>query len=403
MPVEPPGKNTGSALPEMAQMARLIMKLGPDIDLIARISGQYKETIRYRYKEKILAKGFAIQARLNFEGLGMQRVVLKVSLDDSYARYAREIFLAMNKLCYVVSFNQLLPEGNYMLQASVPREYKQPFIDLMNRLKEIGIFRSVEFYTFDSFRNVPMRPEYFDFEHGDWDFDWNKTAEPAHEEDEAMPPGRFTFDKLDLLILKELQADATRSLSEIRESIKSKNELDVNYKALAWHWTRHVQEKRMINGYVLRWMGTTFDSVNERVNHRQRKYIMIPVFVRGISDSERVELTGETRRIPFLWCEAAGEDYHAQFAFPVEMVNDAFTFLRDTLERFGSRASFSVFDQTNALSFTISYRMFDDDRREWTFEGPELVSKFEKLVGKIRESSGQSRSNGSSRGSRTLR
>jgi hypothetical protein len=402
MAIEPSGKNPASARPEMAQMAKLIMKLGPDIDLIARISGQYKETIRYRYKEKILAKGFAIHARLNFEGLGMQRVVMKVSLNDTCSRYAREIFLAMNQHCYLVSFNQLLPEGNYMLQASLPREYKQSFIDLMNRLKEIGIFESIEFYTFDWFRNVPMRPEFFDFEHESWDFDWTKTAEPS-EDDDAGPPERFTFDKLDLLILKELQADATRSLSEIRESIKTNNELDVNYKTLAWHWTRHVQEKRMINGYALRWMGTTYDSTADRVNHRQHKYIMIPVFVRGITDPERAELTGKMNRIPFLWCEAVGEDYHAQFAFPVEMVNDAFSFLRDSLGQFGPRATYAVFDQTNALSFPISYWMFDDSRRRWTFEGPELLARFEKLVVKMKENSGQSRTRGSSRGCRSRR
>ena len=402
MAIEPSGKNLGNSFPEMAQMAKLIMKLGPDIDLIARISGQYKETIRYRYKEKILAKGFALHARLNFEGLGMQRLVLKVSLNATFTRYAREIFLAMNKLCYLVSFNQLLPEGNYMLQASVPKEYKQSFIDLMNRLKEIGLFESIEIYTFDWFRNVPMRSEFFDFDHGIWDFDWTKVAE-ASEDDEAGPPERFTFDKLDLLILKELQADATRSLSEIRESIKTQNELDVNYKTLAWHWTRHVQEKRMINGYALRWMGTTYNSNSDRVSHRQRKYIMIPVFVRGITDAERADLIGEMNSIPFLWCEAVGDDYHAQFAFPVEMVNDAFSFLRDSLERFGQRATYSIFDQTNALSFTISYGMFDDSQRRWTFEGPELLDRFEKLVVKMKENSGQSRTRGSSRECRSRR
>jgi hypothetical protein len=402
MSIEPSGKNLGSTLPEMAQMAKLIMKLGPDIDLIARISGQYKETIRYRYKEKILAKGFAIHARLNFEGLGMQRVVMKVSLSGAYSRYAREIFLAMNKLCYLVSFNQLLPEGNYMLQASVPREYKQSFIDLMNRLKQIGMFESIEFYTFDWFRNVPMRPEFFDFDHGIWDFDWTKTVESS-EGDEAGAPERFTFDKLDLLILKELQADATRSLSEIRESIKTNNELDVNYKTLAWHWTRHVQEKRMINGYVLRWMGTTYDSDTERVNHKQRKYIMIPVFVRRITEAERGDLIGQMNRTPFLWCEAAGEDYHAQFAFPVEMVNDAFSYLRDSLERFGSRATYSIFDQTNALSFTFSYGMFDDNVRQWTFEGPELLTRFESLSAKMKEDTKHSRTRGSSRECRSRR
>ena len=93
-------------------------------------------------------------------------------------------------------------------------------------------------------------------------------------------------------------------------------------------------------------------------------------------------------RIPFLWCEAVGDDYHAQFRVPVEMVNDAFSFLRDSLERFGQRATYSIFDQTNALSFTISYEMFDDSRRQWTFEGPELLDRFEKLAAKMKENSG---------------
>ncbi|MGD0639034.1 MAG: AsnC family protein [Nitrososphaerales archaeon] len=384
---EPTGKNSGTAIPEMAQLAKLIMKMGPDIDLIARISGQYKETIRYRYKEKIIGKGFAIHARVNYEGLGLQRVIMKVSLNETYARYAREMFLAMNKLCYVISFNQLLPDSGYMVHASVPREHKEGFIDLMKHLKDQGIFETLEFYSFDWFTNTPMRAEFFDFEHGNWDFDWTRTVEPG-KDDEIRISEPFKFDKLDLLILKELQLDASRSLSEIRESIKANNGQDINYKTLAWHWSRHVQEKGMINGYALRWMGTSYDSVSDRAKHRQHKYIMIPVFVRGVSDAERISLIGAMNKLPFLWCEAGGKDYHAQLAFPVETVNDAFSFLKDVLAPFGSRATYSVLDQTNALSFTFSYTLFDEETKSWAFNGPELKSRFENLVIKIRESSG---------------
>ncbi len=387
---EPTGRSVGSALPEMAQLATLIMKMGPDIDLIARMSGQYKETIRYRYKEKIIGKGFAVQAKVNFEGLGMQRVVMRVNLNETYSAYAKELFIAMNKLCYVVSFSQLLPDGSYMLHASVPKEHKQGFVELMKKLKELGIFESVEFYNFDWFRNVPMRAEFFDFDHGRWDFDWTKTVEPE-KGDNPGPFEPFTFDNLDLLILKELQMDATRSLSEMRESIKTNNGLDINYKTLAWHWAKHVQEKRMLNGYTLRWMGTTYDQVADRGKHRQHKYIMISVLVRGVSDSERFSLIGKMNKVPFLWCEAAGADYHAQLAFPVETVNDAFDFLKDALDGFGPRATYGVMDQTNSFAFTLSYSLFDDEGRQWMFNGPELAAKFENLILKIGESSGQRR------------
>src|SRR4029077_10553870 len=122
---------------------------------------------------------------------------------------------------------------------------------------------------------------------GVWEYDWAKPVEYGKEDNETgFEP--FSFDKMDLLILKELQRDSTRSLSEIREAIKENDGIDINYKTLAWHWIRHVQEKRMLKGYTLRWMGTGYDSLTETAMHRQHRYVMVPVFVRGVSDSERL-------------------------------------------------------------------------------------------------------------------
>jgi len=385
---EPLRGTSGGQISEMALLAKLIMKMGPDIDQISRISGQYKETIRYRYKEKIIGRGFVVHARLNYDRLGLQRVVMRVTLGGDYAPHAKELFVAMNKLCYVVAFNQLLPDGSYMLHANVPRAHAEEFVDLMKGLRGLGIFETLDVYNFEWYRNVPMRTEYFDFDHGVWDFDWTKTVEPA-KDDNPGPFGPVGFDRMDLLILKELQADATRSLSEIRDAIMATNGIDINYKTLAWHWAKHVQEKRLIEGYSLRWMGTSYDSASDRTNQRSHRYIVIPVFVHGLSDEERVWVIGEMNRVPFLWCEAAGADYHAQLAFPVEMVNEAFSFLRTALERFGTRATCSVFDQSNALTFTLCYQLYDDAKREWKFNGPETLSVFRDLVMKIGESAGR--------------
>ena len=379
---EPIVKKPGTPLPEMAQLAKLIMRNGPDIDNIARISGQYKETIRYRYKEKILKKGFALQAIMDYEGLGLRRVVMKVKVNSTYASYAREMFIAMNKLCYVTSFTFLLPEGRFMIHANVPKELKTGFVDFMGKLKEMGIFDELEVYTFDGFRNIPMRAEYYDFDHGVWDFDWTRRVEPGKDEVEESS-AEFTYDKVDLLILKELHTDATRSISEIRDAIKATDGIDINYKTLAWHWIKHVQEKKMIKGYRLNWMGTSYDFAAERAKQRQHKYVMIAIFVKGVTQAERASLRSDMNKLPFLWCEAVGEDYHAQLAFPVEMVNDAFSFLEAPISRFGSRASYHVMDQTNALTFTISYQLFDNSEREWKMDIPDLVARFQNLVIKI--------------------
>ena len=51
-------------------------------------------------------------------------------------------------------------------------------------------------------------------------------------------------------------------------------------------------------------------------------------------------------------------------------------------------AAGGALDQTNALSFTFSYTLFDEETKAWAFSGPELMSRFENLIIKIRESSG---------------
>lgn len=392
---EPTGKassvpSANGPISEMAQLAKLIMKMGPDIDLVARVSGQYKETIRYRYKEKILGKGFALQARLNFEGMSLKRVIMVVKVGEEYSAYAKEVFAAMNRICYLTSYAALLPEGTYMVQATVPNEFKDDYIEMMKRVKDLGIFTSVEFYNFAWFRNVPMRAEYYNFDQGIWEFDWDNPVEYG-KDDHDGPSEEFGIDKIDLLIMKELQVDSTRSLSEIREAIKAVDGIDINYKTLAWHWIRHVQEKRMISGYTLRWAGTNYNPSSDKLLHRKHRYIVIPILIRSVSDMERVKLMSETNKVPFVWSEAAGEDYYAQFAFPLEMVNDAFAFLRSLLSRFGERASYHVVDQSNAAGFTLSYQMFDDGKRKWIFEKEEMLMRFQNLMMKIREGSGVTR------------
>lgn len=388
---EPSGKVTGGQpIPEMAQLAKLVMKIGPDIDLIARLSGQYKETIRYRYKEKILSKGFALQARLNFQGLNLQRIIMKVRLGENYAPFAKELSVAMNRICYVTNLSSLMPEGSYLVHANVPRQFKDRFVELMTKIQGLGIFASVEFYTFDWYRNVPMRAEYYDFEHGMWEFNWSKPVE--HGKDDHEPGfAPFEFDKVDLLLMKELQIDATRPLSEIREAIKANDGVDINYKTLSWHWVKHVQEKQMIKGYTLRWTGTKYDPKTERLEHRPHRYIFIAVLVREVDEAERVRLTAEMNKVPFIWSEAAGSDYYAEFAFPVEMINDAFVFLKNAISTYGMRAEYHVIDQMNTLSYVISYGLFDGSERMWTFNTEEILARFRSLIMKIGEGSGAGR------------
>ncbi len=362
-----------------AQLVQLLTELGPDIPEISRRLSQFKESVRYRYKEKILNKGFAVQVAPDHERLGLKRVILLLDFGDAYRSYAPAILTAMSELCYVVNYAKTLPLGKYTVAASVPTEYLGEFSELFSHLKEVGLFTSVEILEFDWFRNSPMKAEFYDFDSGRWDFDWSDRATTDYESANYVPSSEASFDQVDLLIIKELQKDASRSLKEISDELK------INYKKLAWHHTTHVLGKHLIRGYRINWMGTRYDYRIEKALHRQHRYLVVELLVRNVSNYEMLTLRQRISHLPFLWGEAAGRNYAAEFAFPVDSIVESLQYLEDAVAGVRDRTQVFTVDQTNAMAFSVAYKLFDSQSKTWTFNRPELISKFENLLLRIKE------------------
>jgi len=359
----------------------LISEIGPDIPEISRRLGQFKESVRYRYKKKLLDKGFAIQVALALEKVGLKRVMFVCDLETEYRGYASAIFSAMSELCYVVYFAKTLPDGKYVVDAAVPEEYVESFSRFILDLKDRGLFSGVDVISFDWARNPPMQAEYYDFDHGRWEFEWSSLPPLTTKGAIFTFGGPGKFDKVDLLILKELQIDATRSLTEIASKLK------INYKKLAWHHSEHVLRRELIRSYRLNWMGTTYDFKLEKALHRKHRYMPLIVIVNDISDYERMALMSKIGRLPFLWFEAGGRHYYADLSIPIDMMTEAYVYLESALEPVRNRARFYVRDSSNSLTFTIAYQLYDEEKKEWSFNREDLLSRFDNLLMKIKEAS----------------
>jgi hypothetical protein len=368
---------------EIAQIVDLINKYGVEINEISKRSGQFKETVRYRVKEKILNRGMAVQAVVDAGVIGLRRIAFKVTMGDAFAEYAPQIFVSMNQLCYVHIFQTALPEDFYLVHASVPIERVEEFKDLMLRLKDLGIFSSIRFYEFEWSRRVPMKAEYYDFNRGAWDFDWSSPKSSEPDITLSRSRGGRPVDRIDLLILKELQIDASKNLVEIRDSIGRKDGYDINYKTLNWHYSHHVLASGLISGYSVRWLGTNYDETAEKPRQRQHKYMVVNLLVENVTEAERMLLIGKMNRLPFLWFEAAGKDYMAQCAFPLEMMTEAMEYLKDVMKPFDDRAEYFMEDQKNSVSFTVNHKLWNEETKKWRFEKADLLARFENLVVKI--------------------
>lgn len=365
---------------KIAEFVKLVSEVGPDIPTIAKRMGEHKESVRYWFK-KLLKQGFIIQPSVNFERLGMTRVAAVVNFGREFEVQAEPILMAMSQVCYLQSFVKTLPEGHYIVTATVPVEFLAQWTDMMRRLLNVGLFTSLEVSTYDWARNAPMKSEAYDFEAGRWEFEWSTPAKVYPEVIQGPSP-KAQFDAIDLEIIRRLQRDETKPLSDIQR------ETGINYKTLSFHHRKHVLGRQMLKGHKVNWAGTGYNPANDRGKHRRHTYQPIDIIVKDISPREKATLMGMTNSLPFLWWEASGTgSYYAQLAFPTETISEAMEFLGRALAPVKERARWFMVDQKHSLAFGIETRLFDKESKSWMFDQAEILRKFELLLLQIKRRS----------------
>jgi DNA-binding Lrp family transcriptional regulator len=360
-----------------AEFVKIVTEVGPDIPLIAKRMGEHKESVRYWFK-KLLKQGMVIQPSVNYERLGLVRVVVVADFAKEYESQAEPILVAMSQLCYVQSFVKTLPEGHYIIKGTVPMESVNSWLEMMRRLGEDGLFTSLDYSTYDWARNAPMKSDLYDFEAGRWEFEWSVPAKVYPQALEGPSP-RTQVDKIDLEIIRWLQRDETKPLSEIQK------ETGINYKTLSFHHRKHVLGRQMLKGHKVNWIGTAYNPENDMGKHRRHTYQPIDIVLKDITPGERATVMGLTNALPFLWFEASGRsNYYAQLVFPTETISEAMQFLARALQPVKDRARWFMADQKHSVAFTLEPRLYDNEARAWTFNQSEILAKFEQLLMQIK-------------------
>ena len=360
------------------QLAKMITEMGPNISEIARRLGQFKESVRYRYKEKLLNKGFAVRVAVDHEKLGLRRVVMIIDFSEGYRDVAVLMLHILSNEGYLVAFHKILPDGKFLVHSSVPDEHVEAYREFFNGLTEKGYFHTLEFYTFSWFRNPSMKTEMYDFDEGVWDFDWSTEARTDRQAASHMPSARERFDATDLLILKQLQMDGNKSLAEMAETLK------INYKTLTWHYRKHIDERKLIKGYVINWMGTKYDYKADRALNKKHTYLYVAVLFSELDNAKRVDVRARLNLLPFIWSEAVGDHFEAELVFPLESITEGLQYLAEVISETKTKARYFIIDQSHALSFSVIPELYDESKQRWNFNEEALTSRFENLIVKTK-------------------
>jgi DNA-binding Lrp family transcriptional regulator len=359
---------------ELVRMAHCLAEVGPSVNEIARRTGQYKETVRYRYHRFFLDKGITIQAVPSYTKLGFKRLIIIAKLARSSEASAESIFMELCEYCYLHSFTRVLLTGRYVIHVAVPSELAGRCSAVYRSLHESGLFTEMEILEFDEMRNPPMKPELFDFVRGTWSFDWDSVRGNDLELPVSVRPKVERYDRVDLLILKELDIDASRTLVKMAENVK------VSLNALEFHYRDHVNARGLIKGYRLVWQGTKYDREQRKVLSRKEFYIELTILLKGGTREEVVELMLLLNKTPFLWSEAYGASYCAEVFLPHYAYEGFLEYIDEFATSAGEKLSIFVMDQSRAMRFVLQYDLFDAVSRKWLLDPHAIPKALESLA-----------------------
>jgi len=373
---------------ELVQMAQCLADVGPEINEVARRTNRFKETVRYRYHRFFLDRGITVQAVPSYSRLGFKRLILIAKLAPACEANAKSVFNALGELCYLHSFTRVMLRGEYVIHVAVPSELAEGCAAVYKALQGAGVFTELEVLAFEEMRNPPMKPEFFDFVRGTWSFDWAS----ARGKDTKLPlsvrPRVEKYDKVDLLILKELDIDAGRKLVKMVENVK------VNLNALEFHYREHVLARGLIKGYRLVWQGTHYDLEHDRAVSRKDVYIELTILLKDCTQGEAAELMLLLNRTPFIWSEAYGSAYCAEVFLPNYAYVAFLEYIDDFANRVGEKLRIFVMDQSQAVRFVISYPLFDGETKKWRLDATAVLKTLGSLAPNVRDTGADSPSPG---------
>lgn len=344
------------------------------------------ETARYWYKQCILnRRGFALHAVYDEQEFGLERISLLVDLDDKFLPYARDIFNVLHNFLGLTYYVRSLPSGTFVNTYQIPKGHQDELAKTLNDLKAEQVLKKFEVMPITWRRIVPMQTKYYNFTKGVWDFDWAKTVEVGSDE---LPPlissKPVKFDYEDLMIVKELQTSATRSLQSIAKVLKM--DYDVAYR----HYT-HVMKRGMIVGYRIRWMETSIkqggnsqDWRDILVYHAQHKYQMLMILLKNLKEEEQTLVMRRLSRLPFLVNLNGGDGcLYFELGVPYAYQSEVLHFLHEVLSPYRDSLTFLLSDQTYAVGMTIPYELYDKETGTWTMRSAECSAAFKNLLPKI--------------------
>lgn len=337
---------------ELAKLAVAIRKAGPrNCSLISRMTGIPVETVRYKIRRQLIRKGVIMRVHADYNKLGLVRTWVNLKFTKEFLSAADRFLDKLSKVSYLVYRGKIIPTGSHIAVFAVPYVGREKFTAFLDELVRLGVLRSYEKKELSVVNYPHMQAEHYDFDKRTWFVDWLKLRPTSDVADEQISDfsSKPHCDNIDLLILKELQLNATQPLTKIGRK------LGIDPKIVRYHYQEHLMRRGLILRYVLSWFDTQED--------RWRKVLYSFMELRDLNSKELRRAREVFASIPFTWFDSVSPDgkfYFVQLIVPLIEFQDLCRYVYNYLPEMVTN-SYQTF-VTEAMAYTLPYEQFTDEQ-----------------------------------------
>ena len=217
------------------------MKYGPTrVSRIAYELDMPVETCRY-YLKRFHNAGFRFLPVVDYRALGLQPCILFIRFSKNLDQAKRENFLRWLDTVYIVYRAALDNQLEYYIEVVPPQGEIDLLKKMMSMLTEAGVLNNFSLSEVIDGYYQPAWIKTYDFSKSCW-------SEKLEIEIAKLPlssrMGLSKFDKVDLVITKELEKDPTVKMKKIA------HQYEIPAQLVSYHREKHIEGNRLIVGYI---------------------------------------------------------------------------------------------------------------------------------------------------------
>jgi DNA-binding Lrp family transcriptional regulator len=219
---------------------------------VTRKIGISRESLRYRLNRMQSNPNIFLRyhSTTYHTNLGLRKVVSVLTAAPGYESLVRECLEANGFWIYISRF---YGKGEGCLATyTIPVEHSEEFEGFIRKITESGVAKNSSLFWSTCFQPGTLTSAWFDKEAGEWSFHWEEWVERLQNESTELPftlkdPERFSdyADQIDVIMLKELEKDAARSMKDIADTT------GISPQLARYHYREHLIGRKLLEDFEI--------------------------------------------------------------------------------------------------------------------------------------------------------